>query len=220
MGRKYIFQVIGLILLVGAVILVRESNLGTFFQTEKLKALVVSFDMYAPLLYIGFYAVASVLFIPGSPITLAGGALFGPLYGTLYTIIGATLGATGGFILSRFIGGTFFSQKTGDVTSKLQSYNEKIKEHGFVTVLFLRFVPLFPFNGLNFGLGLTKVSFKDYFFGTFFGIIPGTFAYVYFGDSLASLNPVKIVGAIVFILILSVAGKLFLQKSTTTSTKN
>ena len=216
MKQKHVLVVVGLVLLMCIVVYVRGSQLGTLFEGQKLQQTMLSFGVYAPLIYIAFYAVASVLFIPGSPITLAGGALFGPLYGTIYTIIGATIGATCAFLFSRQVGLTFFSHKTNVVSAKLHAYNEKIAEHGFVTVLFLRFVPLFPFNGLNFGLGFTKVSFRDYFFGTFFGIIPGTFAYVYFGDSLASLDLSKIVGAIVLIVIVSVAGKMFLQKSTLT----
>ena len=216
MKRKHILLAIGTVLLLCVIVYVRGSQFSALFEGEKLQQTILGFGGYAPLLYIGFYAVASVLFIPGSPITLAGGALFGPLYGTIYTIIGATVGATCAFLFSRQVGLTFFAHKTHAVSSQLHRYNEKIAQHGFITVLFLRFVPLFPFNGLNFGLGLTKVSFKDYFFGTFLGIIPGTFAYVYFGDSLASLDLFKIVSAIVLIVIVSVAGKMFLQKSTLT----
>ena len=212
MPKKYIILSIGLVIFVGVLIFLHQSGFLNIFYGERLKATILGFGLWAPLLYIGLYALASLLFIPGSPLTLVGGALFGPWYGTLYTVIGATIGAVLAFVLARAVGHRFISYGTGKVSQKLQTYDEKIADRGFITVLFLRFVPLFPFNGLNFALGFTKVSFKDYFWGTFLGIIPGTFAFVYFGDSLSTLSPLKIMSAIGLIVGLSLLGKWTMKK--------
>ena len=163
----------------------------------------------APLLYIASYAVGAVLFIPGSALTILGGVIFGPIFGTIYTVIGATIGAVIAFIIARYFGASIAHRLEAIESTKFSAYYQKTELHGLSTVLFLRFVPLFPFSALNYALGLTKVRFRDYVLGTFFGIIPGTCAYVYFGDSLASLNPLYIGIAISILVLLSlVAGKL------------
>jgi uncharacterized membrane protein YdjX (TVP38/TMEM64 family) len=207
MQKKYIILCLGCVAFASVLAVLHQSGILTEFQADELKNTVLEFGVLAPIVYILFYALASLLFIPGSPITLVGGALFGSLYGTLYTIVGATIGALLAFTLSRTLGRMFVSFGTGTVSQKLRVYDERIAQHGFLVVLFLRFVPLFPFNGLNFALGLTKVSYKDYFFGTVLGIIPGTFVYVYFGDSLATLNPLKIGGAVALIVMVSFLGR-------------
>jgi uncharacterized membrane protein YdjX (TVP38/TMEM64 family) len=153
-----------------------------------------------------------MVFFPGTPLTLAGGALFGPVFGTLYTVIGATIGATCAFYFSRFFGAGMLSGSNGGLGEKLAVYNKSIERNGFLTVLFLRFVPLFPFNGLNFALGLTPIKAKDYILGTSLGIVPGTFVFVFFGDSLSSLSPLKIVVAVVCVILLSLLGKFVMNR--------
>ena len=212
MKRQYVFAILVIILTVCSILLLRQFGLVDVFEPTKIKETILSYGIWAPLVYMGLYVVACMLFIPGSPLTLAGGAIFGPLYGTIYTVIGATLGALCAFCLSRYFKKSFVRYGQGKVASTLESYDTKIAAHVFLTVLFLRFVPLFPFNGLNFGLGFTKVTLRDYFFGTLFGIIPGTFAYVYFGDSLTSFNVGNILIAILLIIVVSFLGKKLLKR--------
>jgi uncharacterized membrane protein YdjX (TVP38/TMEM64 family) len=212
MQKKYRALGASVLLFIGLFFVLRQSGLVHMFQGEQLKTTVLGFGIWAPLIYMSFYALASLLFIPGSPLTLVGGALFGPWYGTLYTVVGATAGALLAFVGSRAVGQGFYSQGTGKISQRLAVYDEKIAANGFLAVLFLRFVPLFPFNGLNFALGLTKVSFRDYFFGTLLGIIPGTFVFVYFGDSLSKLSPIKIGSAVFFLVALSLVGKYVMKR--------
>jgi uncharacterized membrane protein YdjX (TVP38/TMEM64 family) len=177
-----------------------------------IKEKILMFGMLAPFAYMLAYAVATVVFVPGAPLTIAGGALFGPIFGTLYTVVGATAGAVLAFILTRTIGRGFVGDLEGEKWKKLSKYDKKMEENGLGAVLFLRFVPLFPFNGLNFALGLTKVKFKDYFWGTIIGILPGSFAYVYLGDSLASPSVWKIALAILLLSALSFAPSFFQKR--------
>lgn len=198
------------------IFLIRYFGVADRINLAMLKERILGFGALAGLAYMGIYAAATVLFIPGTPLTVAGGALFGPVFGTLYTVLGATVGASLAFFVARFFGRGFIGFLEGERFKKLADYDKKIEENGIGVVLFLRFVPLFPFNGLNFALGLTKVSFRDYFWGTLFGIVPGTFAYAYFGDSLASLNPLHIAIAIALLATLAiVAGKLSKKTQTT-----
>jgi uncharacterized membrane protein YdjX (TVP38/TMEM64 family) len=210
--KRYVLLFLGAGILIVLFFIVRNTSLVSLLDPATVKALVQSYGAYGPLLYIGMYVLACMVFFPGTPLTLAGGALFGPVFGTLYTVIGATIGATCAFYFSRFFSGGASSSKDGGVLSKLSKYDEAIQQNGFLTVLFLRFVPLFPFNGLNFALGLTRIKAKDYILGTLLGIIPGTAVFVFFGDSLSSLSPLKIAVAVACVILLSLLGKFVMNK--------
>jgi uncharacterized membrane protein YdjX (TVP38/TMEM64 family) len=214
-NKKQVIKFGALVFLVAMIIfLIRYFGVSDALSPSLLKEKILGFGMLAGMAYMGIYVAATVLFIPGTPLTVAGGAIFGPVLGTFYTVIGATVGATLAFLLSRFLGRGFVGALEGEKFKKIAEYDKKLEENGLGVVLFLRFAPLFPFNGLNFALGLTKVTFKDYFWGTLVGIIPGTFVYTYFGDSLASFNPFQIVFAVLLLVALSVgAGKLTKKKS-------
>jgi uncharacterized membrane protein YdjX (TVP38/TMEM64 family) len=200
------------VFLVLAFLSVRYFGVSEILRPAMIKEKILMFGMFAPFVFMLFYAGATVAFIPGTPLTIAAGALFGPIFGTLYTVVGATTGAALAFILTRTIGRGFVGDLEGEKWKKLSEYDKKMEENGLGVVLFLRFVPLFPFNGLNFALGLTKVKFKDYFLGTVIGILPGSFAYVYLGDSLASLSVWKIALAILLLSALSFAPSFFQKR--------
>jgi len=165
--------------------------------------------MLAPVIFILLYTIATIIFLPGTPLTIAGGAIFGTFFGTLYTIIGATIGAAIAFFIARYLGASFVNDLVNKKFKKLDSYDKKLEKNGFLVVLFLRLVPIFPFNGLNFALGLTKVKSKDYIIATFLGIIPGSFVLAFFGGSLASLNPLNIALAIALFILLAFSPKIY-----------
>jgi uncharacterized membrane protein YdjX (TVP38/TMEM64 family) len=126
------------------------------------------------------YTIGVCLFVPGTILTGLGGAIFGAYWGFVYVWIGAMLGATVAFWIGRTLGRDFAASLIGN---KLQKYDDGIERNGFATVLYLRLV-YFPFTPLNFGMGLTKVRFWDYFFGTGLGIIVGTFILIFFFATL------------------------------------
>lgn len=131
-----------------------------------------------PLLYIALYASATVLFLPGSLLTLAGGALFGPVWGTLYSLTGATLGATLAFLVARYLAQEWVRQRTGGILKKLL---DGVDAEGWKFVAFVRLVPLFPFNLLNYALGLTRIGLVAYIAASFVFMFPGALAYTYLG---------------------------------------
>ena len=147
-------------------------------SVEALTDLVAQLGWWAPLAFIAGYAIATVFFLPGVLFTLAGGALFGPLYGTLYNLIGATLGATLAFLLARFLAHDWVAQRTGE---RLRPLIEGVEEEGWRFVAFVRLVPLFPFNLLNYALGLTRIPLITYVVTSFIFIAPGGAAYTYLG---------------------------------------
>jgi uncharacterized membrane protein YdjX (TVP38/TMEM64 family) len=122
-----------------------------------------------------------VLLVPGLLLSFIGAVLFDVWAGTLYTWIGATIGATFSFWLARFLGRDFVDRL---LTGKLQLLDQRLRQRGFVSLLVIRLVPLFPFNGVNFGCGLTSLRTQDYIAATALGIVPGTFVYQYLFSKL------------------------------------
>jgi len=137
---------------------------------------------WAVVAYVALYTVAAVAWVPGSVLTLAAGAIFGLLYGTLYTIVGATLGASLAFLVARHVARGPIERRLGD-SPKLRAVDEAIAREGAKIVFLIRLSPVFPFNALNYALGLTRVKFRDYVPASAIGIIPGTFMYVYAGHA-------------------------------------
>lgn len=150
------------------------------FDAATLQAWVEGAGAAGPLLFMGLYAVATVLFLPGAVITLAGGALFGPLWGTLWNLTGATVGAALAFLIARHLGADWVARRAGP---RLQRLNEGVASEGWRFVAFVRLVPLFPFNLLNYALGLTRISFISYLLATWLFMLPGAFAYTWLGHA-------------------------------------
>lgn len=132
----------------------------------------------APILFMLIYAVVTPLFFPGSILTLAGGALFGPVWGTLYNLTGATVGAGLSFLTARYLAGDWVQKKLGGRTQKLIT---GVEQEGWRFVAFTRLVPLFPFNLLNYALGLTRIPFFQYLAASFVFMLPGSIAYTWLG---------------------------------------
>jgi len=132
----------------------------------------------APLLFMFVYIVGTVFFFPGAVLTLLGGALFGPVLGTVYNLTAATIGAMLSFLVARYLASDWVEKKTG---GKLKQLMDGVEKEGWRFVAFTRLVPLFPFNLLNYGLGLTKIKFSHYSIATYIFMLPGAIAYTYLG---------------------------------------
>ena len=134
-----------------------------------------------PLVFMLVYAIGTVFFLPGSVLTLTGGALFGPVWGTLYNLTGATLGATLAFIVARYLASDWVEEKTG---GRLKQLKDGVEGEGWHFVAFVRLVPLFPFNLLNYALGLTRIKLSHYVIASYLCMLPGAIAYTYLGFAL------------------------------------
>ena len=166
--------------IIGAIVLVRYTPVKGYLTTEALGHFLDTAGVWAPLLFIAIYAAGVCLFVPGTLLTGLGAAIFGPYWGFVYVWFGAMIGSSAAFVIGRTLGREFASGLIGD---KLKKYDDAIARNGFATVLYLRLV-YFPFTPMNFGMGLTKVRFRDYFFGTGLGIIVGTFIFTFFIGTL------------------------------------
>jgi uncharacterized membrane protein YdjX (TVP38/TMEM64 family) len=162
--------------IVTAILVVRFTPIDEYLNAEKLREFQDTAGFWMPFVFIVIYAVGVCLFLPGTLLTGLGAALFGAYWGFLYVWFGAMIGANAAFWIGRTLGREFAASLIG---SRLKKYDDAIERNGFATVLYLRLV-YFPFTPMNFGMGLTKVRFLDYLFGTGLGIIVGTFIFTFF----------------------------------------
>lgn len=166
----------GLLLAAVGVALIMQQH----FDAAALQTWVEGAGVAGPLLFMAIYALASVLFLPGSLITLAGGALFGPLWGTVWNLTGATLGAALAFLIARYLGAGWVARRAGP---RLQKLNDGVASEGWRFIAMVRLVPLLPFNLLNYALGLTRVSFMTYVLASWLFMLPGAFVYTWLGHA-------------------------------------
>ncbi|MEL6930386.1 MAG: TVP38/TMEM64 family protein [Cyanobacteria bacterium J06600_6] len=139
----------------------------------------------APIAFMLIYVVATVAFLPGSVLTLGAGVLFGIVKGSIFVFFGATIGATLAFLVGRYLARGWISKKIAG-NEKFSAIDRAVGKEGFKIVLLTRLSPIFPFNLLNYGMGVTGVSLKDYVLASV-GMIPGTIMYVYIGSLAGSL---------------------------------
>lgn len=149
-----------------------------YFDAKTLEAWINDTGALGPVVFMLIYAVGTVLFLPGSVLTLAGGALFGPVAGTFYNLTGATLGATLAFLAARYLASDWVARKAG---GRLKQMIEGVENEGWRFVAFVRLVPLFPFNLLNYAFGLTRIRLWHYVLASYVFMLPGALAYTYLG---------------------------------------
>jgi uncharacterized membrane protein YdjX (TVP38/TMEM64 family) len=196
-----------ILLLAAVIITVRFFHLDQYLEKERLRQFVAGFGVWGPVIYLIIWTLAPPLFLPGLPITLAGGVLFGPFWGVVYTIFGATAGATLAFLVARYLAGDWVAAKLQG--TKLASLDEKVAKEGWEIVAFTRLIPIFPFFLLNYAFGLTRIPLLHYVLATFFGMLPVTAAYVYFSANVLDLLQGKfskelLIGVLLLALVSSI----------------
>jgi len=181
-GRKRAVMkaLVFVVFIIAAIYIIRFTSVKEFFTQTALSNFLESVGMWAPALFIFVYAVGICLFVPGTLLTALGAAIFGAYWGFLYVWIGAMIGASASFWIGRTLGREFAASLIGN---RLKKYDDAIERNGFATVLYLRLI-YFPFTVMDFGMGITKVRFWDYFAGTGLGILVGTFIFTFFIGTL------------------------------------
>src|SRR5262245_23669493 len=136
---------------------------------------------WGPAIFVALYVLATVLFIPGSVLTLGAGALFGVVRGSVCVSISATLGATAAFLVGRYLARDAIARKI-EKNAKFTAIDRAVAEEGWKIVLLTRLSPVFPFTLLNYAFGLTRVRLSHYVLASWIGMTPGTVMYVYLGS--------------------------------------
>ncbi|MFQ5680452.1 MAG: TVP38/TMEM64 family protein [Candidatus Omnitrophota bacterium] len=212
MKNKSRIKLLTVVFLVGLIIVVIRLPKIDFshISPQGFKQWVESLGAWGPLAYIAIYVLRPLILFPAGILSAAAGIIWGPLVGFLYLQIGANISAWGEFFAARYL---FRKRAEKYLRGKIEALDKKIERNGFLAVLLIRVIPNVAYDIQNLSLGLTKVKFRDYFLGTLIGIIPGSFAFVFFGASLISIlfNPKNIWMIVLAIAIF--AGVYFLQKT-------
>ncbi len=187
------------LLLIVAVIVTQYFHLERYLDQERLRQFAASYRVLLPLIYLAVWTVGP-LFMPGLPITLAGGVLFGPIWGVVYTAIGATLGAGFVFLVARYLARDWVAAKLAG--TRLMTLDHKVAQHGWKIVAFTRLIPVFSFSLLNYAFGVTRISFWPYLITTFVCMLPSTVAFIYFSSNLLDLIHGRITWGLVIGVIL------------------
>jgi uncharacterized membrane protein YdjX (TVP38/TMEM64 family) len=180
---KKIVLIAGLAAAAVAVLLLFGRQIGQY--VPRFAEWVQSLGIWGPVAFVLGYAVATVAFAPGAILTLAAGAIFGLAEGTLLTFLGATLGASAAFLVARYAARRAIEKRIAG-NERFAAIDKAVAREGFKIVALLRLSPVFPFNLLNYALGLTQVRFLDYLLACF-AMLPGTVLYVYYGSAAGSL---------------------------------
>lgn len=154
---------------------------------ESLREYLIRLGPIAPIIYIVLFTLVPLTFFPDAILVIASGMVFGFGLGTIYTIIGAFFGSTLSFFIARKLGQRFFDRFEGSVKELSISFDNK----GFIIVLMLRLIPLFPFDLISYSAGLSRVRYKNFMGATLLGALPGIMVYVNLGASSLNLSSSK-----------------------------
>lgn len=209
-----------IVVIITAIVILWIFDVFSYIHVDRigeLKAFFQQFGIWAPLIFIVTYILATILFLPGLPLTLLAGVAFGPVYGSLWTSIASTIGACLAFLVGRYTGRDYIVRKFSD-SIMFVKIDSGVKNLGWKMVAMTRLVPLFPFNAQNYIYGLTDISFKTYGFVSWLAMLPATIAYVFLagaiiggeGDATKTITYAGI--GLALLIFLSVLGKRIIER--------
>jgi uncharacterized membrane protein YdjX (TVP38/TMEM64 family) len=172
-----------IVLLATVIILLRLTGWGD--KLILLRDWISSLGVWGPFVFVLLYIAAVIAALPGAAITIAGGTLFGSVAGVILVSIASTIGASLAFLIARYLARDFVLRKLA-ANETFRQLDRLTLEHGAAVVAITRLVPLFPFDILNYGFGLTAISFRTYVFWSWLCMLPGTILYVVGTDAVVS----------------------------------
>ncbi len=200
-------------ILVVAYGIISHYDITQYLQPAQFAEYIQSFGVMAPLVFVGIMALAVVVSpIPSLPLDLAAGVAFGPLLGTVYAVVGAEIGAIVSFLIGRTLGREVIAR----FVKSHVVFCEKCSDHHLVGFVFLsRLLPVFSFDLVSYGAGLTTMSLKAFALATLAGMIPPTFALVYFGSSTMAADWLLIALGLVLVGLFILLPKLIMKNQST-----
>jgi uncharacterized membrane protein YdjX (TVP38/TMEM64 family) len=175
-------------------------QVSAFFEPARIEEILAEIGPFAPLIYMAFMAATAVIIpIPGPPLFVVAGALFGPFLGTVYAVVGSLAGAVIAFLLARFLGRDFVESLLGKQVVICCECSE-----GLLTkiIFFSRLLPLISFDVVSYGAGLTRMSLKSFSLATLLGSLPMTFIYHSFGSLIAVSSTTALLLGLMIVAIL------------------
>jgi len=178
------------------------------FSVEKIRNFIERAGAWGPLLYMVTYGFTSIIMFPAALLSTASGTIWGPFLGTFYTVIGATISSSIPFLIARLLGRSV-AEKMLKKANKIDMCDRFASNNGFVAVLVMRLIPIFPWDVVNYGSGLCGIRFRDYILATLIGIIPGSFTYNLAGSSLEQPGWIKFILIAVLLAVMVGISRLY-----------
>jgi len=201
-----ILRIAFLAILVGGSAYLLYEHSDWFKNPRAMKAEVLTWGAWGPIAYMLLYAVGPSFLVPGAVMTIAGGLAFGALWGSIWSLIGANLGALIAFAAGRFLGKSFVA---GLVPQRFRHLLDRLVRNGFYVILYLRIVPVIPYNMLNLLAGASPIEFQDYMSASLIGMVPGTILFAFLGDALWHPTSPRFFIAIAMILCCFAGGEAY-----------
>ena len=173
-----------------------------YIDVDSFSKYINSYGSLGWLIFVIIYVLGIVVVFPASILTLIAGFVFNSLVGFILVIIGASIGALLSFFISRYLFYDYFQNKFAN-TRFLKWTKTENQKNLTRTIFFMRLLPIFSFNAINYGSGITKITAKRYFLATLLGIMPGTFVYVYLGSNFKNVLSLNFLGAVVLFIVFS-----------------
>jgi len=184
-----------------------------FADPRMVKREVLEYGAWGPIAYVLLYAIGPSFLVPGAVMTIAGGLAFGAMWGAVWSVVGANLGALVAFGAGRFLGRGLVERTIGDRFNKLLG---RLARNGFYITLYLRIVPVIPYNAFNLLAGASPISFRDYFWASVIGMIPGTVLFAVLGDALWHPASPRFFIALGLIILCFGAGEFYRRRKSIT----
>ena len=222
-GRNYWKFGILLILILTIVAVFKFTSLElSQFTPTKIKDFILGFGWLAPVIFVAVYALrAVVLVIPVGVMSLAGGLAFGKWWGTVLILAGATIGSCLSFLIARYFGRGFIESMKWLHRGRIKEFDAEAGKNGFKLILFVRLIPLFQYDAVNFGAGLSKIKLRDFALGSLIGMIPGGFINAVMGSSLENVASVQFIVALGAFILLALVPLIYMKmKKKTVSEKD
>lgn len=203
--KKLLLILLMIILIIGSLYLTNRYGISQ----DQIRNWIQDRGIWGPVVYVLLLTILPLLLFPDSVIVIAGGLTFGLFWGTVLTVIGSVLGAIIAFWIARYLG-QGVAQKL--LKGKLVSFDWEI--NGFVLILLLRLIPLFPFKIVSYSAGISQVKFAPYFWATTIGSLPGILAYVNIGDKSTQVGNSSFYWAFLILIglsLITIPGKRYLQ---------
>jgi uncharacterized membrane protein YdjX (TVP38/TMEM64 family) len=192
---------ITLLILLGLLLFMAQHylDIGSYLNPERIKVWLNKAGSLAPMLFMLIMAAAIVISpIPSLPLDIAGGAFFGPFWGTLYASVGALVGAMISFLIARALGRDLIARFLGGHINFCTECSDRL----LIKIVFLsRLLPVISFDVVSYGAGLTKMSLSKFGLATYFGMLPLTFAYNYYGSILTFGTELPIILGVVMVIL-------------------
>lgn len=162
-----------------------------YINPEVLETYLEGFGIWTPIVYCAIYLVAVFIPYAGTTMTIVGGLLFPPLFGTALVITISSLGSVLPFLVSKKFGRKYIKAKIEK--TKYKKYLDHTDKNSFMYVLYMRLLPLIPYELQNYIIGFVDISITKFIIVTFIGLLPGTFTLIYLGHTISDVQPIKLV---------------------------